>query len=66
MVWKFGKRKKRCVIKESNSAKRGVEINGPYYFRSLRGARKIKYFWAFNKIHRLMAVDSAQRNPLSI
>ena len=43
-----------------------LEINGLYYLRSLRGARKIKYVRAFNKIHRSMAVDSARRDPRSV
>ena len=41
------------------------KINGLYYLRSLRGARKIKYVWAFNRIHRSTALDSARRHPQS-
>ena len=39
-----------------------LEINGLYYLHSLRGARKIKYVRPFNKIHRSMADDPAQRD----
>ena len=40
-----------------------LKINGLYYLRSLRGAKKIKYVWAFNRIHRSTAIDLAQRDP---
>ena len=43
-----------------------LKINGLYYLHSLRGARKIKYVQAFNRIHRSMAVDSVQRDPQSV
>ena len=43
-----------------------LKIDGLYYLRSLRSARKIKYVWEFNRIHRSTAVDSAQRDPQSI
>ena len=43
-----------------------LKINGLYYLRSLRGARKIKYVRAFNRIHRSTAVDSARRDPRSV
>ena len=43
-----------------------LKINGLYYLRSLRGARKIKYVQAFNRIHRSTAVDSARRDPRSV
>ena len=36
-----------------------LKINGLYYLRSLRGARKIKYVRAFNRIRRSTTVDSA-------
>ena len=43
-----------------------LNIDGLYYLRSLRGARKIKYVQASNRIHRSTAVDSAHRNPRSM
>ena len=43
-----------------------LKINGLYYLRSLRGARKIRYVQAFNRIHRSTAVDSTQKDPRSV
>ena len=43
-----------------------LKINGLHYVRSLKGARKMKYVWAFNKIHGSMVVDLARRDPRSV
>ena len=36
-----------------------LKINGIHYVRSPKGARKIKYIRAFNRIHRSIADDLA-------
>ena len=48
------------VSKDLMARSEEPEINGLHYVRSPKGVRKIKYIWAFNRIHRSMAGDLAR------